>query len=244
MSEQPLPDARPRSRPANRASDTPAPSQTAESQVSLPAPAAPPEPTHAYPFPLRPLINESMAQARAAQDYFLREMDPEPGMEAMLAMTLINQTRELNQLEKSKIGVIRLALSEHLIKIVKPTMSMAENLMDPNKADRIVNHWVYGGSESDHKELRSQLASIGLRLENVLAQGYSLAIDKLTKLDVMIDRTERRRDRSVRTFEYSRAIRPLVKLRHVQVRRANLALTADSSRADDGVSAGDTDRDV
>lgn len=244
MSGQPLPDARQRSRPPNRASDTLAPVETAESQVSLPAPAAPPEPTQAYPFPLRPLVGETIAQARVAQDYFLREMDPDPGMEAMLAMTLISQTRELNQLEKSKIGVIRLALSEHLIKLVKPTMSMADNLTDPNKATRIVNQWVFGGTENDHKELKHQLASIGLRLDSVLAQGYSLAIDKLTKLDILIDRTERRRDRSVRTFEYSRAIRPLVKLRHVQVRRASLALTADTSRSEEVVTMVNTDRDV
>lgn len=187
MSEQPLPDARPRSRPPNRVSDTPAPNdneaaQAAQSQAASAASAAPPEPTDSYPFPLRRLVGESTEQARAAQAYFLREMDPEPGMEAMLAMTLINQTRELNQLEKSKTAVIRLALAEHLIKILKPTMSMADGLMDPHRINRIVNQWAFGGVESDQKELRDQLALIRLRLDSVVAQGYSLPIDRQPNL--------------------------------------------------------------
>ncbi len=161
----------------------------------------------------------------------------------MLAITLINQTRELNQLEKSKIVVIRLALSDYLIDKLKPTITKADHLGDPHKLSRIVNHWAFG-LDGEHKELSAKLAAIGLVLENIVAQAYSIAIDDLTKLDTLIDRTERRRDRSVRTFEASRAIRSLMDLRHVQVRRANLALTADASRSEELVTPANTDRDV
>lgn len=239
MSEKPLPDARPRSRPAISASEVPIPDTRVAAEVF----PAGPTPDHFYPFPTRPLVGESAEQALAAQAYFLREIDPDPGLESMLAMTLIDQTRELNQLEKSKIVVIRLALSDYLIDKLKPTITVAEHLGDPHKLSKMVNAWAFG-LDGEHKELRAKLAAIGLVLENIVAQAYSIAIDDLTKLDTMIDRTERRRDRSVRTFEASRAIRSLMDLRHVQVRRANLALTADASRSEGPVAPADTDRDV
>ena len=231
MSKSPLPDARHRTRsagPAPAAIDLPPANPTLK--PPLIAPMASSDECSAYPFPMRPFPGETSEEAQSAQQYFLDSIDPEPGIETMLAHAVIDQTRELNQLDRSRAQIIKLSLGGTLIGLLEPTITKGDTMGDPHKLKRIVNNWIYGGVEAE-KDLRKQLALAGLRLEDIIARGYALSIETLNGLDAMIDRAERRRDRSIRTLESSRALRSLVSLRQVQVRRAHQALTIDSSRS-------------
>lgn len=243
VSKSPLPEARHRSR-----SPSPAPAAVDLSPANSPpeppfiAPAVKPDENYAYPFPMKLFAGETPEEAQSAEQYFLDGIDPDPGIESMLARTIIDQTRELNQLDRSRAQIIKLSLGGTLVGLLEPTITKGDTLGDPHKLKRIVNNWIYGGADAE-KDLRKQLALAGLRLEDIVARGYALSIETLNGLDAMIDRAERRRDRSIRTLESSRALRSLVSLRQVQMRRAHRALTVDSARSEEEGPARDKGHD-
>lgn len=52
-----------------------------------------------------------------------------------------------------------------------------------------------------------------------MQQGYVRALDDMKKLDGLVERAELRRDRVLRTFDQSRALRAFVRVRELQLAR-------------------------
>ena len=230
MTKQPLPEARPRSRSPSIATET---AKAARAAPNVDPAEVDPDgglstgPT--YPFPMRVLIGETIEQALATQQYFINEIDPNGGMEEMLVLSMVDHTRQLNLLENSKSIIVRMSLSERILNLMEPALDPADRINDEIKQQRLVNQWALGGNGAE-EQIRLILKKLNIKFDHLLLNGYAVAFDKISHIDALIDRLERRRDRAIRTLEYTRANRPLVNLRHTQARRMNLALAGEESR--------------
>lgn len=230
MSSRPPPPARSRSRPAARSAASDAEQQaSALASETVEEPPSPAEfAADVYPFGTRITVGEDAETIRDAEAYFLEAIRPDPGAETMLVYSIIDHTRELEQLEKTKQVLIRLGLCDFLAEAMKPSVTRAEHLGGAGDMAQLAKSWALNvsGAEAD---VRRRLAMVNLTLDHVLANGYALSLGQLDRVSTLMERAERRRDRMLRTLEQSRAIRSLVDLRGVQVRRATAALVIDAT---------------
>jgi hypothetical protein len=87
----------------------------------------------------------------------------------------------------------------------------------------LTRQWAYG-SRGAEEEIVERLAVKGLSLDVIMQQGYVRALDDMKKLNQLVERAELRRDRVLRTFDQSRVLRALVRVRELQVRHAEFSL--------------------
>lgn len=141
----------------------------------------------------------------------------------MLVSTLVDLTREIHQLEKTRATLIRFKLREVLQELMTGTEEGVSKSDEALILFAVARRWALGGRGSD-LDVAERLATKGLSLEVVMGHGYALALDEMKQLNGLIERAELRRDRVLRTFDNSRALRSLVRVREMQVRRAEFAL--------------------
>ena len=224
MPKQPLPDARPRSRPSTFAAEDPVetvvPGVVEPTAVSTGVDVDTPASEFVYPYTARASYGENPADVKMAESYFVGEIAPDPGVETMLVYCLVDHTRELDQLEKAKRVLIRMGLSDFLVEMMEPSLTKADQLVAGWSLKSLAKQWALGvpGAEA---EVARRLGVVGMATQDILTNGYAMSLGALDRLSALMERTERRRDRVIRTIEHRRAIRSLVEVRAVQLRRAD-----------------------
>ncbi len=223
MTDRPQPDARVRQRP--RAGSSSSLGALDEERVRLGAGRAGSDGggTPVFPSSETMLWGEPRESYEAIKAYFLDTMAPSPGLETMLVHTIIDQTREIHQLERARTAMVRLALCDTLVDLMKPSATHTQAMLGWPELKNYARQWAFGAPGAE-TEVSIRLAMNGMTTAQVKEFGPAVAIDGLDRIGAQIERVERRRDRVVRTFEQSRALRSLVSLRVVQTQRAQSAL--------------------
>lgn len=225
MSKQPLPKARHRSRTNSEGSSSPVMPETetmsfmgagSEMDRELTTPDYP------YPVPATLFPGEDVASFQSIQDYFQETIDPEPGVEAMLVNSIVDHVREIRQLEKARTVLVRLAVADDLAVILRRSVTRSDEITGGFLPEIAAKQWALGANWAQ-VEVRRRLSELNMVEDDLLRNGYALALDQLDRLSALIERAERRRDRVLKTFEQMRALQSLVELRNLQVRRANSA---------------------
>lgn len=176
-----------------------------------------------YPRPSALYVGESWEEYEEVRRYFFDTVRPAAGTEAMLVSTMVDLTREIHQLEKARATLIRFKLRDLLVELMTGTEEDATPEEEATILVAVARRWALEGRGSD-VDVAERLAVNQLSLEAVMRHGYALALDEMKQLNGLIERAELRRDRVLRTFDNSRALRALVRVRDLQIRRAEFAL--------------------
>lgn len=195
----------------------------------------------AFPFPATFTDWEEGPDLGEVERYFLDALQPQGGMEEALVYSIVDQTREIQRLEGARLAVLRLQVSDQLKALLEPTVSMAERITPGFSLATIVEGWALNVPEHVDS-VKARLARINFTEQAIIGKAYALALDRVEKLNTLIEKAERRRDRTLRAIDHLRAARDASALRKLQLERARMLLDDERAARDPGLLSGEASR--